>query len=374
MNNITVAHGHSSIEVLHSLTPLILASKKLTNCKWNFINYKFKNLFKQQGDLLILLRKYHDGRTNNDTMIKELLELKKNFSKIVYFDDSASATSIFFCIFPYVDNYWKRSHLEDLDLYKKKFYGGHLYSDFYHKKYNVSDHNQEYYNPVLENFTELNKLKISWNIGIGIFPLNKSHPIDYMYNNFRRLLASLSIFSNVDPLYFFFKYQFKRMQDELGKEKNLYSKKNFFSSRFKSNIYRPSIGYQRKLFMKKFNDNPFFLTKEISKRKFTEESHSIFGIVSPYGWGEICYRDFEAALGGALLIKPDMSHIKTWPNIYSNNMYYSLDWDLSNASLLEKIFDNKIKYENYVYNSRQEYLISLSSCVSRCITMIQKLF
>ena len=30
-------------------------------------------------------------------------------------------------------------------------------------------------------------------------------------------------------------------------------------------------------------------------------------MLSPFGWGEICYRDFEAALNGMLLIKPDMN-------------------------------------------------------------------
>ena len=31
--------------------------------------------------------------------------------------------------------------------------------------------------------------------------------------------------------------------------------------------------------------------------------------MSPFGFGEICYRDFEAMLNGACLIKPDVSHL-----------------------------------------------------------------
>ena len=33
-------------------------------------------------------------------------------------------------------------------------------------------------------------------------------------------------------------------------------------------------------------------------------------VVSPYGWGELCYRDYEAMLSGCILVKPPMGHVK----------------------------------------------------------------
>jgi len=39
--------------------------------------------------------------------------------------------------------------------------------------------------------------------------------------------------------------------------------------------------------------------------------------ISPWGLGEICFRDFEGITSGAILIKPDMGFIETWPQIYS---------------------------------------------------------
>ena len=36
-------------------------------------------------------------------------------------------------------------------------------------------------------------------------------------------------------------------------------------------------------------------------------------VLSPWGWGETCYRDFGAMAAGAVLIKPDMGHVATWP-------------------------------------------------------------
>jgi hypothetical protein len=57
--------------------------------------------------------------------------------------------------------------------------------------------------------------------------------------------------------------------------------------------------------------------------------------VSPFGYGEICRRDFEAVLCGAMLVKPDMSHVATEPNIYvSGKTYVPVRWDY--ADLPEK--------------------------------------
>ena len=45
-------------------------------------------------------------------------------------------------------------------------------------------------------------------------------------------------------------------------------------------------------------------------------------IVSPWGWGEWCYRDFEAILNNAVLIKPDTSFVLSYPDIYQNYKTY----------------------------------------------------
>lgn len=39
-------------------------------------------------------------------------------------------------------------------------------------------------------------------------------------------------------------------------------------------------------------------------------------VVSPWGWGESAHRDYEAIMLGAVIIKPPMSHVNCWPQIY----------------------------------------------------------
>ncbi len=50
--------------------------------------------------------------------------------------------------------------------------------------------------------------------------------------------------------------------------------------------------------------------------------------VSPFGYGEICWRDFEAILCGCVLVKPDMSHVETEPDIFVPDVtYVPVRWD-----------------------------------------------
>jgi len=45
-------------------------------------------------------------------------------------------------------------------------------------------------------------------------------------------------------------------------------------------------------------------------------------VVSPWGFGELCYRDFEAFLTGAILIKPESSFVKSWPDMFATKHFY----------------------------------------------------
>lgn len=51
---------------------------------------------------------------------------------------------------------------------------------------------------------------------------------------------------------------------------------------------------------------------------------------SPFGYGEVCWRDYEAIMAGAVLIKPDMGHVETDPDIFVPwETYVPVRWDLA---------------------------------------------
>ena len=80
--------------------------------------------------------------------------------------------------------------------------------------------------------------------------------------------------------------------------------------------------------------------------------------LSPFGMGELCYRDLELIQWGCLLIKPDMSKVITEPDFFKPMETYvpvKPDWSDLNETI-EKVLDN---FKDYVYiidNARQKVI------------------
>lgn len=74
--------------------------------------------------------------------------------------------------------------------------------------------------------------------------------------------------------------------------------------------------------------------------------------ISPFGMGELCYRDLESIQHGCIIIKPDMSHVITEPNLFiENETYIPCKVDYSDLSeIVERVLGN---YKNYLYIAEQ---------------------
>lgn len=69
----------------------------------------------------------------------------------------------------------------------------------------------------------------------------------------------------------------------------------------------------------------------ISPKAFMSELQRAKICFSPFGYGEICWRDIEAIAAGAVLLKPDMAHLRTAPDLYrDDDTYVTCRWDFSN--------------------------------------------
>ena len=112
-------------------------------------------------------------------------------------------------------------------------------------------------------------------------------------------------------------------------------------------------------------------TKKISYLSYLREMYKYSSFISPFGWGERCFRDFESIILGKVLIKPNCEHIITWPNIYQDNMYVSIDWDLSN---LDFALDGlcKEKRLEIINNSRSYYKLQLQKITAKVNQIIEK--
>jgi hypothetical protein len=66
----------------------------------------------------------------------------------------------------------------------------------------------------------------------------------------------------------------------------------------------------------------------VNKRAYMRELAQSRICFSPFGYGEVCWRDYEAVYSGALLLKPDMSHMETTPDVFvANETYVPIRWD-----------------------------------------------
>ena len=88
----------------------------------------------------------------------------------------------------------------------------------------------------------------------------------------------------------------------------------------------------------------------VPRRQFFAELRNSKMCFSPFGYGEICWRDFEAMCTGALLLKPDVSHLRLVNDPFRPyETYVPLAWDLS---------DLHEKAEHYRHHSAERETIA----------------
>ena len=101
----------------------------------------------------------------------------------------------------------------------------------------------------------------------------------------------------------------------------------------------------------------YISTKKLNREDYFSEIRNSKIVLSPFGWGELNLpRDFEVALSGSILLKPDISHIETWPNIFNNKTVVQYKWDLSNLlELAHKVINNYDDYIEYAIRLQDQY-------------------
>lgn len=287
-------------------------------------------LKKTNLDIVFLAFHYSTSSIGQDLESRQafLLNLKRRCNKIVWLDTADSTGNCLFDVMPYVDGYLKKQILRDRSLYCKKMYGDRLFSDYYHNNFSIDDPSIETNsNSLDESF--INKLGVSWNIGI----------CDYFRPTKKSLLHPCSIYFDNTKLV-------REKQSDL-----------FFNGTLK---YSSLIEYQRRKVCEFLHTDKKFIHKDpflkMNHEEYVENMKKSKIAISPYGWGEVCLRDFEAFMYGAALLKPDMGHCETWPDVFVPYVsYLPIKWDMSN---MEEIISNALadgKYKTIAEKGRSIY-------------------
>ncbi len=273
-------------------------------------NLKFKKLsnivgvdYRIAGELIGA--QYNPINTQNENLILFLKELKKYVEYLILFDTKDS-TNVQFELLPYVDSYVKKQLLKDHSLYTKKLLGNRVYTDFYIRNYNLNnDLGSDKGNTLYPKYQD--KISLSWNLALTDYGL---------YN---LLTPFLHIFSKKIHLNF--------------PKPNTINRKMVLAANFAFEYTSELISFQRKqllLILKKiYESNQKISIGKVSRIDFLNCLKSSKAVLSPFGWGEICYRDFETFISGAALIKPNMDHIETWPILYKKHeTYLPISWKI----------------------------------------------
>lgn len=115
--------------------------------------------------------------------------------------------------------------------------------------------------------------------------------------------------------------------------------------------------------LKTLSEVEYIVAKLVKGRRVSKEQYNKYVqlsklVLAPFGYGEMAPRDIESAAYGSILIKPDMSHVDTYPNVYkSKETYVPCKHDYSNLpDIIEYYCDNFENLQSYfVNNFRSEY-------------------
>ncbi|MCW0234955.1 MAG: hypothetical protein OJJ21_15245 [Ferrovibrio sp.] len=282
--------------------------------------------------LLIEARALGEMRNGHQARLLELVARLSEQTTVVWADNYDSSGQVFAEILPIVHGYWKSQLLADPRMYGQPHYGGRIYTDYYHSRFGIEDDTAQASTPITDEAL-LRRLAVSWNMGLSDHSAG-ARWMEYFY-------ARLHL-----PLF---------MQAPAGFHPPAAPRPQQLSARFGKNYARRTIAFQRARLLEALHGR--IATNRISRTAFRRELRSSRAVLSPYGWGEVCLRDFEIFLSGAALIKPDMDHLRTWPNWYRQaETYYPIKWNMSDLdAVLESITTVPVLAQDIARNGQMLY-------------------
>ena len=279
----------------------------------------------KECDLLLLDSKVFRNcwSTTPEATLEEIDVLCEGPHKTIWFNTGDSSAGVQKQVIDKVDRYYKSQLLKDRKSYMKSYYGGRVYTDYYFRRHDVTD-DVELWSTCLDE-RQLEKLRVSWNLGMN--PC-----MDYWQGLVGRVAWDNRLLNLL---------AYRRSNcDRLFRKK----RKIKINSNMSLNYPRNSVSYQRRTIAGILAKEGITVSKVPLRKYYDSLANSKYAL-SPYGWGEICIRDFEAVLSGCTLVKPDMSHLETWPDIYSaGETYLAFPWDLD---CFDEWYEDNLIDENY---------------------------
>jgi hypothetical protein len=250
-----------------------------------------------QGDIALVST---DWRTPPERLKEILANGRPPRAKVVYLDIFDQSSSPYFSILPEIDLYLKGKVLRPLEQYLEPSPSGFVVSDFCART--IGCDLQNWHFGSTPDPQHLHKVHQGWTFG-GSAGLRRLLRLNRL---FPARLASrpIDLHARITAL------------AELNRDWYQH--------------YRASAANALEPLRKSLRTTP---VNRIPNRKYLFEMRRCKMVFSPFGWGELCQRDFEAVASGCVLIKPDMSHLSTRPNLFiPGETYIPTRWDFADLS------------------------------------------
>ena len=287
-----------------------------------------------QCDVLVIDSRFYSSSWAQEmnAVLEEIHCLSSQVNALLYFDISDSTGWLQTQVLPYVDRYYKSQLLKERENYLEPIYGNRIYADFYHRNWDVVDSEPVLSRPI-KSLEGLQKLRVSWNSGLANYSL------------WGPMLSGLRNRISADFLL--------RFPNRFVSARN--ERPIPIACRFGITYPRNTVACQRSRIRKMMEGK--VASGKLKRRAYMAEMERCQIVISPFGYGEITLKDFEAFMSGAMVLKPEMSHMETWPNLFVGEKtvkYHS--WDLTNLhDVLEEMLQDKISRLEIAEQGQESY-------------------
>jgi len=308
------------------ITPLVVNKKLLRDYGFEVeIRYKLEPSL-LDCDTLCIISSYVRLNQKDRNKIELLKECAQKAERCYFFDVSDSTGDFYWDFLKLSERYYKKQLLRDRGLYFAKWHKYKYVFDYYSKNFDFEKDPFDL-GANISRPEDAEKLRLSWNVGLG----------DYF-----RYPKILRLFIHQVPFYFFDPEK-KHFQD-VSKERNI-DVMGCFSLYEKS---EKTIHFHRKRTLKVLEDlsgSVKSLHGFIQSDRYYQNLKNSKLVVCPFGFGEISWKDYESFINGAVVIKPDMSFMETWPHYYQEDKtYVPYRWDFEDlAERIQGLLDDEKK-------------------------------
>ena len=267
-----------------------------------------------------------------DAVLAWLARARQSASAIVWFDVSDSTGTTQFSVLPLVDAYVKNQVLRNRARYRQRFYGMRITTDFYHRQFHVDDAvaDEAHLNEIPAP-EQLHKIRAGWNYGMVNHDAN-GHRLGRLWHEAPWL-----------PRWYSRRWTAPDARRPLA-----------YSCRIGRSYPRRTVAFPRERILDVVGRR--IDTTRVSRRQYFAELRRSVAAISPFGFGEVCYRDFEIVLSGAAMMKQDMSHLETWPDLWADERYMAVRWDLSDLEeKLQWAIDQPAAVSGIALRAQQRY-------------------